>query len=70
MKVEDGKEPRYTITIPVMDLYELGNYQKGILGLLAKVNLEHCDPHELQNIKAVYTLLSHLTLNSNLLLKD
>jgi len=70
MDVNEGNEPLYTIQIPVMDLHELNNYQKGIIGLLAKVNIEHCDQHELQNIKAVYTLLSHLTVNYNFLLKD
>ena len=64
------KEPLYTITIPVMDLQELNNYQKGIIELLAKVHLEECTSHELENIKAIYTLLSHLTIKNDFLLKD
>ena len=64
------KEPLYTITIPVMDLQELNNYQKGIIGLLAKVHLEECTSNELENIKAIYTLLSHLTIKNDFLLKD
>lgn len=64
------KEPLYTITIPVMDLQELNNYQKGIIELLAKVPLEECTNHQLENIKAIYTLLSHLTIKNDFLLKD
>lgn len=66
----DRKEPLYTITIPVMDLQELSNYQNGIIELLAKVNLQSCTSPELENIKAIYTLLSHLTIKNNFLLKE
>jgi hypothetical protein len=64
------KEPLYTITIPVMDLQELNNYQKGIIELLARVHLEECTSHQLENIKAIYSLLSHLTIKNDFLLKD
>jgi len=45
--------------INVQNIEELKSYQKGILGVLRKVELTACDPSLKEDIKSVYKLLGH-----------
>lgn len=52
------------IIIPLSGLVELQAYQKGILGVLAKVELDSCDESLKEDIKSVYKLLDHLLIKN------
>lgn len=51
---------RVKIIIEVASMDEIVRYQRGILGILAKIEVDNCDPVLIENIKSVYDLLSHL----------
>lgn len=63
--VEEGKNLGFRIVIPVLDLEELAKYQKGLMGVLNKVEVGNCDPELKENLKYVYELLSHLVPDKN-----
>ncbi len=52
------------IEITVSDIHELQAYQKGILGVLAKVELDSCDQSLKEDVKSVYKLLGHLIIEN------
>ena len=59
--IETEKNPNQLILkISLSGHEELHNYQKGIRGLLRRIEITNCDPDLKENIKAVYQLLSHL----------
>lgn len=49
-----------TFFIPVGGIEKLMWYQQGIRGVLSKIEVGNCDPELMENIKAVYELLSQL----------
>jgi hypothetical protein len=58
------------IIIPVSGVEEVQKYQKGILGILGKIEIDHCKPGFKEDLKAVYELLSHLLMSKELLLDE
>lgn len=63
--IEEDKNSRFRIVIPISDMEELANYQKGLMGVLRKVEVGNCDPVLKENLKYVYELLSHLVPDKN-----
>lgn len=63
--IEEGKNSGFRIVIPISDMEELANYQKGLMGVLRKVEVGNCDPALKENLKCVYELLSHLVPDKN-----
>jgi tRNA splicing ligase len=55
------------LTIPVAGIAELYNYQKGLLAILAEVEINDCDKELKENLKSVYQLLGHILLDHNFL---
>jgi len=55
------------VTIPVQGIQELYRYQKGLLGVLAEIQISGCDEKLKENLKSVYQLLSHLLLDTEFL---
>lgn len=49
------------IVIPMRNMNELAKYQKGLLGVLHKVEVDHRDLELAENLKYVYLLLTHLS---------
>lgn len=45
------------ITITVNDSKELQNFQRGIINLLSKVEIDDCNPKAKEEIKSLYKLL-------------
>lgn len=52
----------YVVRIPLTRPEELQNYQRAILGVLDQVELTDCSPEQLENLRWIYRLLSHLIL--------
>jgi hypothetical protein len=62
MIVHDTAKKQLKIVIPVSSVAELGKYQKGLLNLLKRINIEKCDPQFKDDLAAVYELLSHILM--------
>lgn len=58
-KVDD----QLKIIIPVAGIEELYRYQKGILGILGRIEIDDCNPIFKEDLKAVYQLLTHLLVD-------
>lgn len=56
-------ENQLQIIIANSGLEELYRYQKGLLSILSTIEVESCSPDLREDIKAVYSLLSHLLLD-------
>lgn len=63
--VEEQKNLGFRIVIPISGMEELAKYQKGLMGVLNKVEVGNCDPTLKENLKYVYELLSHLVPDKN-----
>ncbi len=53
------KNRNISFTIPAD---ELESYQKGILRLLSKVELDRCDETLKEDLKSIFRLLNHLVI--------
>lgn len=65
----DGKNSEMKIVIPISDVQELSKYQRGIMGVLRKIEVGDCDPKMKEHLESVYELLSHLVLDESSLLR-
>jgi hypothetical protein len=54
------------IVIPVSDVQEILRYQRGVLGLLRKIELDTCGPTLKDDVKAVFELLGHMLSADNM----
>ncbi|MCG8322169.1 MAG: hypothetical protein MI921_21920 [Cytophagales bacterium] len=57
------KTNQLSIKIPISGMHELYAYQKSILAVLSHIEIDDCSPAFLENLKAVYRLLNHLTID-------
>ena len=64
MLSQEQSENQFDVTVPISDFEELQAYQKGILGILAKVELDSCDQSLKEDIKSVYKLLGHFMMEN------
>jgi hypothetical protein len=64
----DSSHNPIKVIIPVSGVEEVQRYQKGLLGILGKIEIDQCKPGFKEDLKAVYELLSHLLLSKELLL--
>jgi hypothetical protein len=53
------------ITISVMGIEKLASYERGIRGVLRKIEVGKCEPELMENVKAVYELLEQLQMITN-----
>ena len=63
MIVYNEKENLLKITIPLLGIEELRDYQNGVLGVLRQIEIEDCNPELLGYIMSVYKLLGHIMLD-------
>lgn len=68
IEYDSSKNPK-KIVIPVSGAEDVQKYQKGILGILSKIEIDQCKPGFKEDLKAVYELLSHLAPSKELLLE-
>jgi hypothetical protein len=68
--VKECKKSGFQIVIPIANMGELSKYQRGLLGVLRKVEVGNCDPRLKENLKSVYELLSHLVPDKNSLIRE
>lgn len=68
IEYDNSQNPK-KIVIPVSGVEDVQKYQKGILGILGKIEIDQCKPGFKEDLKAVYELLSHLALSKELLLE-
>lgn len=61
------KENLLAIKIPISGINELYKYQKSILAVLGKIEIDDCNQAFVENLKAVYKLLGHLALDAEFL---
>ena len=61
------KENMLVIKIPISGIHELYTYQKSILAVLGKIEIDDCSQAFVENLKAVYKLLEHLALDAEFL---
>jgi hypothetical protein len=54
------------INIPHKDFKDLDRYRKGLLRILAEVQIENCRQDFKEDLKAVYEILHHLTEDSEI----
>lgn len=54
------------LSLPLKNIETLLAYQRGIRGILRRIEIDHVDDELKENIKAVYELLFHLQLPENL----
>lgn len=59
----NGYQNSLKVTISVADFEELQKFQRGIINLLSKVEIDDCNPEVKEEIKSLYKLL--LLLNEN-----
>jgi hypothetical protein len=64
--VEEQKKSGFKIVIPISGMEELAKYQKGLMGVLHRIEVENCDLELAENLKYVYELLTHLLSEKNL----
>ena len=57
------RENQLKIILPDSGMEELYRYQKGLLNMLSKIEIENCSPDFKEDLKSVYKLLSHLLLD-------
>lgn len=50
------------ITIPVMGIEKLMSYERGIRGILGKIEVGKCEPELMEHVKSVYELLAQLQM--------
>jgi hypothetical protein len=65
----DSNQNPLKIVIPVSGIEEVHRYQKGMITMLSKIEIDNCKPAFREDLKAVYELLSHLLLNKDFLLQ-
>jgi len=58
-----GYQNSLKVTISVADFEELQKFQRGIINLLSKVEIDDCNPEVKEEIKSLYKLL--LLLNES-----
>lgn len=58
------------IIIPNAGIKELYRYQKGILSILNKIQIENCEASFKEDLKAVYELLNHIQVEQEPFPKD
>jgi len=68
MVVQDSSKNQLKIEIPLADIDELGKYQSALLSILHKIDIEPDDQELIENLKTIYTLLSHTLIKNELLL--
>ncbi len=56
----NSQENHLIVTLPGRNLRDLAEYRKGILSLLARVEIGNCSPEIKSDLKLIYNLLSHL----------
>jgi hypothetical protein len=64
VKIEK-RSSQLKISIPISGMEELHTYQKGLLGILVKIETCEYDPDLMENLRAVHTLLAHLLLDKD-----
>jgi hypothetical protein len=55
------------IVIPVSGIEEIHSYRKGIMGILKLVEIDESDEYLKENLKSVYQLLNHLSIDKSVL---
>jgi hypothetical protein len=50
------------ITIPVVGIEKLRSYERGIRGILKKIEVGKCEPELMENVKSVYELLAQFRM--------
>jgi len=60
MLVHDHFKKQLKVEFEISTIEELHSYEKGIRGILRKIEIANCDEELKENLKAVYELLSHL----------
>lgn len=50
------------ITIPVIGIEKLVSYERGIRGILGKIEVGKCEPELMEHVKSVYELLEQLQM--------
>ena len=63
MVTSNNQKDLFSIIIPVSGIGEIQQYQRSILNILGKVNLDDCDAKSIQHVEVVYALLRHLAAN-------
>lgn len=63
MRVYNQKENPLEITIPLSGIRELQDYKNGILGVLKHITINDSSQELIDNLKLVYKLLGHLSLD-------
>lgn len=63
MVTRDPSKNQIKIEINVSSIDELFNYQKGLMSLLGRIQIDNCDTRLKENLKSVYKLLSHLLID-------
>lgn len=56
--------------IPVKGIEKLASYERGIRGILKKIEVSNCDPELMENVKSMYELLGQLQKIKNSLRTD
>ncbi|MBL6446349.1 hypothetical protein JMN32_08520 [Fulvivirga sp. 29W222] len=62
---QDKKELK--VIVPLESITELHSYQRGLLGVLAEIQIKECSETLKGNIKSVYKLLKHFLLDTGFL---
>ncbi|MDN5215036.1 hypothetical protein QQ020_23345 [Fulvivirgaceae bacterium BMA12] len=63
MIVYNEKENLLKITIPLLGIEELRDYQNGVLGVLRQIEIDDCNPELMGHVMSVYKLLGHIMVD-------
>ena len=63
------RENLLTVKISVAGIGELYAYQKSVLRILNKIEINECDKTSQNDLKSIYELLGHISPDKNLLTK-
>lgn len=68
--IEERENSGFRIVISIASMDELAKYQRGLLGVLGKVEVGNCDPRLKEDLKSVYELLSHLVPDKDSFIRE
>jgi len=69
METSANQNDPFYIIIPISGIHEIHLYQRSILNILGRVNLDNVDPESIEYLKVAYSLLDHLNTNERRLSK-
>jgi hypothetical protein len=70
MTAYKSQENCLVVTFQGRNLYNLADYKRSILALLARIEIENCSSETMTDLKFIYDLLSHLQTKEEIIANE